>query len=91
MVFIFSFIILNLHTYILLVNYTTCFECVCVFSFYLTLPMSTLSGAVRRFAGPVGCVGLDIEGVTGGRLQVPDDLLQRHLTDSLLVLHLYGV
>lgn len=53
--------------------------------------MSGLGGAVRRFAGPVGRVGLDVEGVTGGRLQVPDDVLQSHLTDGLLVLLLYRI
>lgn len=53
--------------------------------------MSALGGAVRRFAGPVGRVGLDVEGVTGGGLQVPDDVLQSHLTDSLLVFLLHGI
>lgn len=69
--------------------------CVCVFVYtlhlQLTLPMSALSSTVRRFAGPVGCVGLDVEGVTGGGLQVPDDLLQRHFTDGLLIFHLHWV
>lgn len=53
--------------------------------------MSALGHTVGWFAGPVGCVRLDVEGVTGGGLQVPDDLLQRHLTDGLLVLHLHWV
>lgn len=53
--------------------------------------MSGLGGAVRRFAGPVGRVGLDVEGVTGGGFQVPDDVLQRRLADGLLVLLLYGI
>lgn len=53
--------------------------------------MSALSGALRRFAGPVGRVGLDVEGVTGGGLQVPDDVLQSHLTDGLLVFLLHGI
>lgn len=57
----------------------------------LTLPMSALRDILRWFAGPVGGVGLDVEGVTGGGLQVPDDLLQCHLTDSLLILHLHRV
>lgn len=57
----------------------------------LTLPVSALGGAVRWFAGPVGCVGLDVEGVTGGGLQVPDDMLQSHLTDGLLVFLLHGI
>lgn len=53
--------------------------------------MSALGGTVRWFAGPVGCVSLDVEGITGGGLQVPDDLLQSHLTDGLLILHLHWV
>lgn len=53
--------------------------------------MSAGSGAVRRFAGPVGGVSLDVERITGGGLQVPDDLLQSHLTDGLLVLHFHWV
>lgn len=53
--------------------------------------MSGLSGAVRWLAGPVGRVGLDIEGVTGGGLQVPDDVLQSCLTDGLLVFLFHGV
>lgn len=53
--------------------------------------MRALCDTVRWFAGPMGRVGLDVEGVTGGGLQVPDDLLQRHLTDGLLVLHLHWV
>lgn len=57
----------------------------------LTLSVSALCDTVRRFAGPMGCVGLHIEGIIGGGLQVPDDLLQRDLTDSLLVFHLRRV
>lgn len=53
--------------------------------------MSAGGGAVRRFAGPVGGVSLDVEGITGGGLQVPDDLLQSRLADGLLVLHLHRV
>lgn len=61
------------------------------FSRQLTLSVSALCDTVRRFAGPMGCVGLHIEGIIGGGLQVPDDLLQRDLTDSLLVFHLRRV
>lgn len=57
----------------------------------LTLAKSAGGGAVRRFAGPVGGVSLDVEGITGGGLQVPDDLLQSRLADGLLVLHLHRV
>lgn len=57
----------------------------------LTLSVSALCDTVRRFAGPMGCVGLHIEGIIGGGLQVPDDLLQRDLTDSLLIFHLRRV
>lgn len=61
------------------------------FCFQLTLPMSALDNTVGWFAGPMGCVGLDEECITGGGLQVPDDLLQSHLTDGLLILHLHWV
>ena len=57
----------------------------------LTLPVSALGGAVWRFAGPVGRVGLHVEGVTGGGLQVPDDVLQSRLADGLLVFLIYGI
>lgn len=57
----------------------------------LTLPVGALSGAVRGFAGPVGRVGLDVEGVSGGGLQVPDDVLQSHLTDGLFVFLLHRI
>lgn len=53
--------------------------------------MSAAGGAVRRLAGPVGRVGLDVEGVAGGGLQVPDDVLQSHLTDGLLVFLLHRI
>lgn len=59
--------------------------------YVLTLPMSALCGTVGWFAGPVGCVGFDVEGVTGGGLQVPDNLLQRNLADGLLIFHFHRV
>lgn len=73
------------------VIYKICFKGACVFCLELTLPMSAFSDGVWWFAGPMGCVGLDVEGVTGGGLQVPNDLLQRHFTDSLLIFHIHWV
>lgn len=78
----------NFHTLTTAI-YNRCFVCVLLPA--LTLPMSALGNTGWWFAGPVGCVGLDVEGVTGGRLQISDVLLQCQLTDSLLILHLCWV
>lgn len=77
----------NFQTSITAIKYVLCVS-VCS---ALTLPMGAHGNTLWWFAGPMGCVSLDVEGVTGGRLQIPDVLLQCQLTDSLLIFHLHWV